>query len=171
MMPGEARPHLPLLTARHYYSEIESGTESECTDDDGSGGTCTSGHNTPGPERVNVMPLVTDNIGQERQKPYAMTDVAAIVARLPPIDQGGGAWITKLMDLTTGTSLALGDIRSILAACGITASTIFDIETKAGTSALEHETPLSRCMAPSILPFEGHSPKIGLMLLLFPERR
>ncbi len=40
--------------------------------------------------------------------------MTAVLAKLPPITSGGGRWLTKLMALCHGTTLAVGDLRCLL---------------------------------------------------------
>ncbi len=75
------------------------------------------------------MPLVQGNQGPKYQ-PWSHSDMTAVLAKLPPISSGGGRWLTKLMALCHGTTLAVGDLRCLLGQI-FTASQMRDFEKNA----------------------------------------
>ncbi len=76
------------------------------------------------------MPLVLGNQGTKYQ-PWSHSDMTAVLAKLPPITSGGGRWLSKLMALCHGTTLAVGDLRCLLGQI-FTASQMRDFEVNAG---------------------------------------
>ncbi len=58
-------------------------------------------------------PLLMGSQGHKYQ-PWSHSDMTAVLAKLPPITSGGGRWLTKLMALCHGTTLAVGDLRCLL---------------------------------------------------------
>lgn len=52
--------------------------------------------------------------GVKRYKPYNLGDMATLLAILPSIHIGGGPFVTKLLQATYGTRLALGDVRAVV---------------------------------------------------------
>lgn len=47
--------------------------------------------------------------------PWATTDLAGLIARLPQLDQGAGKWIRAFEEETVGKMLAIGDMKALLA--------------------------------------------------------
>ncbi|XP_042073599.1 uncharacterized protein LOC121813768 [Haplochromis burtoni] len=60
-----------------------------------------------------TMPLLTGVRGEPVYHPYNIRDLEALVKQLPPITEGGAAWLRRLGSLTEGEELALGDFRAI----------------------------------------------------------
>lgn len=79
----------------------------------------------------NICPLV-ETSGKVEYKPWSFTDMGAILAKLPHITSGGGKWIGKVITLTQGHTLAIGDLRALLGQV-LTVGQITEIEREAGT--------------------------------------
>lgn len=60
-----------------------------------------------------TLPLMMGPGGQPMYQPYKIRDLDALVKQLPPITEGGAAWLRKLKTLTEGEELAIGDFRAI----------------------------------------------------------
>ncbi len=88
------------------------------------------------------MPLVLGNQGTKYQ-PWSHSDMTAVLAKLPPITSGGGRWLTKLMALCHGTTLAVGDLRCLLGQI-FTASQMRDFEANAGIAGTGNDEMYTR---------------------------
>ncbi len=84
-------------------------------------------------------PLLMGNQGPKYQ-PWSHGDMNAVLAKLPPITSGGGRWLSKLMALCHGTTLAVGDIRCLLGQI-FTASQMSDFEKDAGMDDTPNHEP------------------------------
>ncbi len=89
-----------------------------------------------------IMPLVQGNQGPKYQ-PWSHSDMTAVLAKLPPITSGGGRWLTKLMALCHGTTLAVGDLRCLLGQI-FTASQMRDFEANAGIAGTGNDERYTR---------------------------
>lgn len=88
------------------------------------------------------MPLGQMPGGALQNKPWKLNDLTGLRAELPPLPNGAGPWLSAFQALTTGTVVAMGDIRSILAASvGIPA--LMAIEQTAGTADVEDGVPFT----------------------------
>ncbi|XP_065100367.1 uncharacterized protein [Paramisgurnus dabryanus] len=87
----------------------------------------------------NICPLV-ETSGKVEYKPWSFTDMGAILAKLPHITSGGGKWIGKVITLTQGHTLAIGDLRALLGQV-LTVGQITEIEREAGTVGLYDDYP------------------------------
>lgn len=56
-----------------------------------------------------AMPLILKH-GQREYRPFGFGDLTALMEKLPPLTEGGGAWLSTLNLLTQGQQLAMGDI-------------------------------------------------------------
>nr|XP_055050683.1 uncharacterized protein LOC129436522 [Misgurnus anguillicaudatus] len=90
----------------------------------------------------NMCPLVDTN-GNLEYKPWSFTDMGAILAKLPHITSGGGKWIGKVISLTQGHTLAIGDLRALLGQV-LTVGQITEIEREAGTVGIYDDHPYCR---------------------------
>lgn len=82
------------------------------------------------------MPLVSSSgTGHSVYTAHSLQDVSLMAATLPPLEEGGAAWIRKFIDVTTGNAVCLGDLRKVIThqAGG---SVLDDIEKEAGTIAI-----------------------------------
>ncbi|XP_013856615.1 uncharacterized protein LOC106512569 [Austrofundulus limnaeus] len=68
--------------------------------------------------------------GQIKYKPFAFGDVQALVERLPPLTEGGSKWLNVVDSFTKGMTLAVGDMRALLARC-VTSTKMCEIEVAA----------------------------------------
>lgn len=64
-----------------------------------------------------TMPLVQGPKQEPAYRAYKVRDLEALVKQLPPITEGGAAWLRKLRTLTEGEELAIGDFRAIGGRC------------------------------------------------------
>nr|XP_021327275.1 uncharacterized protein LOC103908724 [Danio rerio] len=90
-----------------------------------------------------VMPLIRAATGRKEYKPWGHTDMNAVLSKLPEITKGGQRWFTKLLTLTHGTDLALGDVRALWGSI-LTRTQVELIEREANTTTEENEEPLNR---------------------------
>ncbi len=97
---------------------------------------CSGWENLPD---VYNMPLVAGTQGPKYQ-PWSHSDMTAVLAKLPPITSGGGRWLTKLMALCHGTTLAVGDLRCLLGQI-FTASQMRDFEEDADIENTPNHEP------------------------------
>ncbi len=88
------------------------------------------------------MPLVQGNRGVKYQ-PWSHSDMTAVLAKLPPITSGGGRWLTKLMALCHGTTLAVGDLRCLLGQI-LMPSQMRDFEKKADIEGADNDVMFTR---------------------------
>ncbi|MGL5119157.1 MAG: hypothetical protein ACRC7H_08135, partial [Plesiomonas shigelloides] len=88
-------------------------------------------------------PLLVSNQGVTKYQPFSHSDMTAVLAKLPPITSGGSRWLTKLHALCHGTTLAVGDIRSLLGQI-FTVSQMADFEQNAGIVIVGHSIPYTR---------------------------
>ncbi len=84
-------------------------------------------------------PLLMGNQGPKYQ-PWGQSDMTTVLAKLPPITSGGGRWLTKLMALCHGTTLAVGDLRCLLGQI-FTASKMRDFEIDACMTGSPNSDP------------------------------
>ncbi len=84
-------------------------------------------------------PLLMGSQGHKYQ-PWSHSDMTAVLAKLPPITSGGGRWLTKLMALCHGTTLAVGDLRCLLGQI-LTASQMRDFEVNADITNSPNDDP------------------------------
>lgn len=89
------------------------------------------------------MPLMCGPKQEPVYRSYKMRDVEALVQQLPPITEGGAAWLRKLRTLTEGDELALGDFRAISGRTMI-AGGLAHVEEIAKTTTLPNDVPYSR---------------------------
>ncbi|KAL1281680.1 hypothetical protein QQF64_000483 [Cirrhinus molitorella] len=85
------------------------------------------------------LPLVMRN-NQPEYQPWSFADKGAILTKLPHITEGGGRWLNKVLTLTQGHRLALGDMRALLGQV-VSAGQLTEIENDAGTRTRVAETP------------------------------
>ena len=88
-------------------------------------------------------PILTLSNGVKQYKPYNPRDVQYIIDKLPPLPKGGSPWIKALYTATTGTSLAMGDLRAILVQCS-SLTELQELERKADCQTIEDSRELSR---------------------------
>ncbi|KAL3979054.1 hypothetical protein ACER0C_017604 [Sarotherodon galilaeus] len=89
------------------------------------------------------MPLMCGAKQEPVYRSYKMRDLEALVQQLPPITEGGAAWLRKLRALTEGEELAIGDFRAIAGRTMI-ARGLADVEEIAKTTTLPNDVPYSR---------------------------
>ncbi|MGL5955845.1 MAG: hypothetical protein ACRC0X_04475, partial [Brevinema sp.] len=95
-----------------------------------------------GPILLN-MPLVAGDGGQI-YRPWSHSDMNAIMSKLPPITGGGGLWLSKVLALSHGIKLAMGDIRCLLGQI-LTVSQMRAVEEEAGTERTPNEVEFATC--------------------------
>ncbi|KAL3968316.1 hemicentin [Sarotherodon galilaeus] len=89
------------------------------------------------------MPLMCGAKQEPVYRSYKMRDLEALVQQLPPITEGGAAWLRKLRTLTEGDELCLGDFRAVAGRTMI-AGGLADVEEIAKTTTLPNDVPYSR---------------------------
>lgn len=72
-------------------------------------------------------PIVATGGGDRRYKPFNVGNVTGLVQMLPPITEGGAAWLRQLDKVTSGTQLALGNFRAIAGRC-ITITSLEEVQ-------------------------------------------
>jgi len=87
---------------------------------------------------VGQYPLLrkAGQMGGEEYKPFSFADMNCILDQMqPPAEGGGGPWMSKLMKVTMGHKIAVGDWRALL--CGQTSAwEMNEVESIAGTKHL-----------------------------------
>lgn len=63
------------------------------------------------------LPFMMGPGGRPVYQPYKIRDLDVLVKQLPPITEGGAAWLRKLKTLTEGEELAIRDFWAIGARC------------------------------------------------------
>lgn len=86
--------------------------------------------------------IISPGQANPEYRPYTMTDMAALSDKLPPLSQGGAVWIRKLLSLTAGTHLAMGDIRALITSSS-SAEHLRQVENTAHTNTVPHEAALA----------------------------
>lgn len=61
-----------------------------------------------------MIPLITKSGGNKVYQPFSFTDMGCILDKMPNPVEGGGPWMNKLCQLTTGQELAMGDWRALI---------------------------------------------------------
>ncbi|KAL3991241.1 protein NEDD1 [Sarotherodon galilaeus] len=89
------------------------------------------------------MPLMKGLKGEPVYQPYNIRDLEALVKQLPPITEGGAAWLRKLQSLTEGEELALGDFRGV-GGRALRGGGLADVERIAGTTCFANDVPYER---------------------------
>ncbi|MGL5596545.1 MAG: hypothetical protein ACRDDA_00155 [Aeromonas sp.] len=89
------------------------------------------------------QPLLEKPGRQPQYQPWSHGDMAAILAKLPPITSGGDRWLSKLTVLCHGTHLALGDVRCLMGQI-LTTSQVRQIERDAQLTMTTNETPFTQ---------------------------
>lgn len=77
-----------------------------------------------------AYPLLIDR-GRVKYRPFALGDIQALVDRLPPLTEGGSKWLSAVDSFSKGTTLAVGDMRALLARC-VTSTKMCELEVAAG---------------------------------------
>lgn len=90
-----------------------------------------------------TMPLLTGARGEPVYHPYNIRDLEALVKQLPPITEGGAAWLRRLGNLTEGEELALGDFRAI-GGRTLRGGGLADVEEIARTACQPNDVPYAR---------------------------
>lgn len=89
------------------------------------------------------MPLMIGPKQEPVYHAYKIRDLEALVKQLPPITEGGAAWLRKLRTLTEGEDLAIGDFLAIAGRCMIGGG-LADVEEIAKTTANPNDMPYNR---------------------------
>lgn len=90
-----------------------------------------------------TMPLLKGLKGEPVYQPYNIRDLEALVKELPPITEGGVAWLRKLGSLTEGEELALGDFCAV-GGRGFRGGALADVEEIAATTCQPNDVPYAR---------------------------
>lgn len=86
------------------------------------------------------MPLLKGLKGEPVYQPYNIRDLEALVKQLPPITEGGAAWLRKLQSLTEGEELALGDFIAV-GGRAMRGGGLANVEQIAGTIRAANDVP------------------------------
>lgn len=113
------------------------------------------------------MPLMKGLKGEPVYQPYNIRDLEALVKQLPPITEGGAAWLRRLRSLREREELALGDFRAV-GGRAMRGGDLADVEQIAGTTCAPNYVPYERVrnsLADAVrdkylTPNTGTSPKI-----------